>query len=129
MAWLPYRAPVCVLGSDYRRRVGSRKYAKRVSPNGLPSDISVQLRGRDESFVTHGNVEIIAFNMAAAAILMAWLAAGLGATGAHGHGWQERSVRDGVYTQEQAKRGEMLYATYCANCHGAELAAVTWRQD
>jgi mono/diheme cytochrome c family protein len=28
-----------------------------------------------------------------------------------------RSVWDGVYTEEQAKRGETLYATECASCH------------
>lgn len=29
-----------------------------------------------------------------------------------------RSVWDGVYTNEQAKRGEGLYARECASCHG-----------
>ena len=33
-----------------------------------------------------------------------------------------RSVRDGVYSGEQAKRGNALYAQQCASCHGAELA-------
>ncbi|HKQ93542.1 MAG TPA: cytochrome c [Blastocatellia bacterium] len=28
-----------------------------------------------------------------------------------------RSVWDGVYTEEQAKRGETLYANECASCH------------
>lgn len=32
-----------------------------------------------------------------------------------------RSVWDGVYTSEQAKRGETLYAKECASCHGAAL--------
>jgi mono/diheme cytochrome c family protein len=31
-----------------------------------------------------------------------------------------RSVLDGVYTEEQAKRGEALYAQACAVCHGVE---------
>jgi mono/diheme cytochrome c family protein len=30
-----------------------------------------------------------------------------------------RSVWDGVYTAEQVKRGEPLYAQHCASCHGA----------
>jgi S-disulfanyl-L-cysteine oxidoreductase SoxD len=30
-----------------------------------------------------------------------------------------RSVWDGVYTTEQAKRGEPLYAQYCSSCHGS----------
>lgn len=34
---------------------------------------------------------------------------------------QDRSVWDGVYTAEQAARGEPLYATECAACHGSEL--------
>src|SRR5262249_13476637 len=32
-----------------------------------------------------------------------------------------RSVWDGVYTAEQAKRGEALCAQECASCHGTEL--------
>jgi len=32
-----------------------------------------------------------------------------------------RSVWDGVYTEEQAKRGSELYATECSRCHGAAL--------
>ena len=31
------------------------------------------------------------------------------------------SVWDGVYTPEQAKRGEALYGMQCAACHGSEL--------
>jgi mono/diheme cytochrome c family protein len=34
---------------------------------------------------------------------------------------QTKSQWDGVYTQEQAKRGEALYAQSCASCHGPEL--------
>src|SRR5580698_582859 len=33
----------------------------------------------------------------------------------------ERSVWNGVYTAEQAKRGETLYANNCASCHGSAL--------
>ena len=29
---------------------------------------------------------------------------------------------DGIYTEEQAKRGDPLYAQYCAACHGPDLA-------
>lgn len=32
-----------------------------------------------------------------------------------------RSVWDGVYTEEQATRGQALYAQECASCHGGEL--------
>ena len=33
-----------------------------------------------------------------------------------------KSQWDGVYTEEQAKRGEPLYAQYCASCHGPDMA-------
>ena len=33
----------------------------------------------------------------------------------------EKSVKEGVYTEEQAKRGEVVYAESCANCHGEQL--------
>ena len=32
-----------------------------------------------------------------------------------------RSVLDGAYTEEQAKRGEALYGQYCVSCHGPTL--------
>ena len=31
------------------------------------------------------------------------------------------SVWDGVYTEEQAKRGAPMYSEFCASCHGPEL--------
>jgi len=34
---------------------------------------------------------------------------------------QERSVWDGVYTEEQSKRGERAYGDSCANCHTVDL--------
>ena len=34
---------------------------------------------------------------------------------------ETRSVWDGVYTEEQAKRGEELYRKECASCHGDTL--------
>src|SRR5215470_15204620 len=40
------------------------------------------------------------------------------ATGAQG---ASRSVWDGVYTEEQAKRGAALYGRECASCHGTDL--------
>jgi len=32
-----------------------------------------------------------------------------------------KSVWDGVYTEEQAKRGAAVYRQWCASCHGNEL--------
>ena len=31
------------------------------------------------------------------------------------------SIWDGVYSEEQSKRGERVYADACANCHAADL--------
>lgn len=31
---------------------------------------------------------------------------------------EDRSVRDGVYTEEQAERGQRIYETECSLCHG-----------
>lgn len=33
-----------------------------------------------------------------------------------------KSVKEGVYTADQAKRGEALYKENCAACHGEDLA-------
>jgi len=33
-----------------------------------------------------------------------------------------KSQWDGVYTADQAKRGEPLYSQYCASCHGPDLS-------
>jgi mono/diheme cytochrome c family protein len=35
---------------------------------------------------------------------------------------ETRSVWDGAYTEEQAKRGEALYQKECKGCHGVSLA-------
>lgn len=37
-------------------------------------------------------------------------------------GTETRSVWDGAYTEEQAKRGEALYQKECKGCHGVALA-------
>ena len=33
-----------------------------------------------------------------------------------------RSVWDGAFTKEQARRGEGLYAQHCSSCHGPDLS-------
>jgi S-disulfanyl-L-cysteine oxidoreductase SoxD len=35
-----------------------------------------------------------------------------------------RSVWDGIYTEEQANRGEPLYAKHCGACHGKSLEGI-----
>ncbi len=37
------------------------------------------------------------------------------------HAEQAKSVWDGVYTEEQAKRGEATYTEHCASCHGGDM--------
>jgi mono/diheme cytochrome c family protein len=37
---------------------------------------------------------------------------------------QTRSNWDGIYTEAQAQRGEPLYETSCAECHGSDLAGL-----
>ena len=58
--------------------------------------------------------------MRPAAILASalWMAAVSASVG----GQTPRTVWDGVYTEEQAKRGEALYMERCVHCHGANLA-------
>jgi mono/diheme cytochrome c family protein len=34
---------------------------------------------------------------------------------------QQKSQWDGVYSEEQAKRGEPLYAEKCSSCHGPDM--------
>jgi mono/diheme cytochrome c family protein len=43
------------------------------------------------------------------------------AAGAVLSGQSPRTVWDGVYTDEQATRGEALYRTHCAECHAEAL--------
>src|SRR5262245_20645409 len=59
----------------------------------------------------------------AAAVIMSLAAIGVfnSATGAQQTDRTSRSVWDGVYTEDQAKRGEALYGRECASCHGNEL--------
>jgi S-disulfanyl-L-cysteine oxidoreductase SoxD len=60
------------------------------------------------------------FTVAIAALLGAMV---FGASGARGTlaAQQPKSQWDGVYTADQAKRGEALYSQYCASCHGPDL--------
>ncbi len=39
-------------------------------------------------------------------------------------GQEQKTVWDGVYTEEQAKRGSDVYAEKCAMCHGDSLGGV-----
>jgi mono/diheme cytochrome c family protein len=50
-------------------------------------------------------------------VVRATTTAGLAAASAQ----DARTQWDGVYTEEQAQRGEPLYGKLCASCHGPEL--------
>ena len=60
-------------------------------------------------------------NVAAIFILAALTAPLGGELRAQAPAAESRSVWDGVYTDEQAKRGEPVYQKECAACHGATL--------
>jgi len=53
--------------------------------------------------------------LAVSGFMVSGLYATVGAQGA-------KSVKEGVYTAEQAKRGETMYKENCAACHGEDLA-------
>jgi mono/diheme cytochrome c family protein len=62
------------------------------------------------------------FRFAIAAVgLAAWFGAGLVGTPLTVSAQGAKSQWDGVYTLEQAKRGETLYGEKCSSCHGAEM--------
>ena len=55
-------------------------------------------------------------------VLFATLAAVISTTSSGAQA--QKTVWDGVYTEEQAKRGEQLYGEKCAQCHGKGLGGV-----
>jgi len=61
------------------------------------------------------------FKIALATFAGLWMTAFYSAAGAQSPVAASRSALDGVYTDEQAKRGETVYAQECATCHGASL--------
>ena len=60
----------------------------------------------------------VSLRAAASGTAVALLAAGIAAATAAGQG---RTVWDGVYTSDQARRGAEVYERACAECHGADL--------
>ena len=58
-----------------------------------------------------------------AAVAAAALAAGVAtAPGGLAAAGQTRTTWDGIYTEEQAARGEGLYQEWCASCHAPDLS-------
>jgi mono/diheme cytochrome c family protein len=63
------------------------------------------------------------WNALAACACLVFISAARGALRAQEPAATEtRSVWDGAYTEEQAKRGEALYQKECKGCHGVALA-------
>ena len=63
--------------------------------------------------------------VAALALAAAVMIGGLQAASPTGQANQgDRSVWSGVYTEEQAKRGQALYGSECVGCHGGDLDGV-----
>ena len=60
----------------------------------------------------------------AAAAIVGMAALGASYAGLRAQGPPSRSVWDGVYTEEQAKRGEQLYNKNCGACHGETLEGI-----
>src|SRR5947199_10591780 len=48
----------------------------------------------------------------------------VGALSLTGHAGQLRAVTEGVYSSEQAQRGQQLYQAQCVTCHGGTLEGV-----
>jgi mono/diheme cytochrome c family protein len=40
------------------------------------------------------------------------------------HAQESKTVWDGIYSEAQSKRGEVVYAESCANCHGSVLEGI-----
>jgi S-disulfanyl-L-cysteine oxidoreductase SoxD len=59
---------------------------------------------------------------AAAILVLAAITSPLAPVRAQPQATESRSVWDGVFTEEQAKRGEPVYQKECALCHGATLS-------
>ncbi len=63
------------------------------------------------------------WNLLAACTCLVFISGALGAfRGQEPAARETRSVWDGAYTEEQAKRGEALYQKECKSCHGVGLA-------
>jgi len=51
------------------------------------------------------------------------------AVGAMAFGQSSRTVRDGVYSDDQAKRGKTVYETKCASCHDGSSMGPQLKDD
>ncbi len=61
----------------------------------------------------------------ASEVAAAMIVAATAALAAVSQAQEERSILDGVYTAEQAARGEKLYKGFCVPCHGKQWTPAT----
>jgi len=59
--------------------------------------------------------------IAAVVVLATTASTGGASQAAAASGPSSRSIWDGVYTEEQARRGKEIYLTHCLSCHGEAL--------
>jgi mono/diheme cytochrome c family protein len=76
-----------------------------------PRECSIREEGDDHEMMKYP----------AAVLVLAALASPVWLLRAQAPEAESRSVWDGVYTEDQAKRGEAIYRKECAACHGAVL--------
>jgi mono/diheme cytochrome c family protein len=62
------------------------------------------------------------FRILGGSLLAVWAMAAVGAPMRAQEPAPSTSVNDGVFTEEQAKRGEPMYGEFCASCHGPALS-------
>ena len=66
-----------------------------------------------------GSLSIVSTCCALGMALFAWTP--LGPLSPDVHAQQARTVKDGVYTDAQARRGQAIYKERCSTCHGDAL--------
>jgi mono/diheme cytochrome c family protein len=67
-------------------------------------------------------VMITTFRTLGGILVVTWTVAAVGASmAAQEPPAAARSVLDGAYTEDQAKRGEAMYGEFCASCHAPAL--------
>ncbi len=79
--------------------------------SALPPECSIRQEGQDD----------VKMKYPAAILVLAIIASPFCLLRAQAPAAESRSVWDGVYTEEQAKRGEPIYRKECATCHGDML--------
>jgi len=80
---------------------------------------------RDKDSGPVRRVAIVCATLVALSAAAHGLGAGAGASLAPAAQGADKSVWDGVYTEEQAKRGERIFNRQCSYCHGRDLSGTS----